>query len=99
VEPAVLSMMRIPGDPDDLMSKMGGIDEVAQRKAREYGGISSTVCRTNDGILIVNLWADEEGRHKMGDDPEIRQALQDAAMPPPSAEGYEVIQHRTADGG
>jgi hypothetical protein len=31
----------------------------------------------------------------MGDDPEIRQALQDAGLPPPSAKGYEVLEHRT----
>jgi len=31
----------------------------------------------------------------MADDPEMRQAIQDAGMPPPSAKGYEVLEHRT----
>jgi len=68
---------------------------VASRKAAEYGGVSSTAVRTDDGIMIINMWSDNEGRHRMGDDPEIRQALQDAGMPPPTAKGYDVIQHQT----
>ena len=92
---AVVSIMEFSGDPDELQSKMNNIDDVARRKAAEYGGVSSTVCKTDDGIMIVNLWSDEEGRHKMADDPEIRQALSDAGLPPPSAKGYEVLEHRT----
>jgi hypothetical protein len=94
-EPVVVSMMEFPGDPEELKQKMSGIDEVAARKASEYGGISSTVVKTDDGIMIINMWDSEDGRHRMGDDPEIRQALQDAGLPPPSAKGYEVLQHRT----
>jgi hypothetical protein len=74
---------------------MRDIEEVAGRKASEYGGISSTVVRTDDGVLIINFWDSDEGRHRMGDDPEMRQAIQDAGMPPPSAKGYQVIEHRT----
>jgi hypothetical protein len=87
--------MEFSGDPEELMSKMGTVEEVASRKAAEYGGVSSTACKTDDGIMIINMWSDSEGRHRMGDDPEIRQALQDAGMPPPTAKGYDVIQHQT----
>jgi hypothetical protein len=45
--------------------------------------------------MIINMWDNEEGRHKMGDDPEMRQAIQDAGLPAPSAKGYEVLEHRT----
>jgi hypothetical protein len=88
-------MMEIPGDPDELRTKLSDVEELAGRKAGEYGGISSTVVRTDSGIMIINLWGDEEGRHKMGDDPEIRQAVIDAGLPAPSAKGYEVLSHRT----
>ena len=57
---------------------------------------SSTIVRTDDGVMIINFWDNAEGRHKMAEDPEIRQAVQDAGMPPPNAKGYEVIQHQTA---
>jgi hypothetical protein len=95
-EPVVVSIMEFSGDPDEVMAKMRGVEEVASRKAGEYGGISSTVVRTEEGVMIINLWDNAEGRHKMGDDPEMRQAIQDAGMPPPNAKGYEVIQHQTA---
>jgi hypothetical protein len=91
----MVSIMEFPGDPEELKERSRGINEVAQRKAAEYGGISSTVVKTDNGVMIINMWDSEEGRHKMGDDPEIRQALQDAGMPPPSAKGYEVLEHRT----
>jgi len=91
----VVSIMECSGDPEELMSKMSAVEEVASRKAAEYGGVSSTAVRTDDGIMIINMWSDNEGRHRMGDDPEIRQALQDAGMPPPTAKGYDVIQHQT----
>jgi hypothetical protein len=94
-EPVVVSIMEFAGDPDELRQKMSGIDEVARRRAPEYGGISSTVVKTDDGIMVINMWESEDGRHRMGDDPEIRQALQDAGLPPPSAKGYQVLQHRT----
>jgi hypothetical protein len=92
---AVVSIMEFSGDPEELKSQMGNVEEVASRKAAEYGGVSSTVCRTDDGIMVINMWSDEQGRHRMAEDPEIRQAIQDAGMPPPAAKGYEVLEHRT----
>jgi hypothetical protein len=94
---SVVSIMEFKGDPEELKPQMSKIDEVANRKAREYGGVSSTVVRTDDGIMVINMWSDAEGRHRMGDDPEIRQALQEAGLPPPSAKGYDVIEHRTVE--
>jgi hypothetical protein len=98
-EPVVLSIMEFSGEPDELRQKMSGVDEVARRKAPEYGGISSTVVRSDDGIMIINLWDNEQGRHRMAEDPEIREAIQNAGMPAPNAKGYEVLMHRTPDQG
>jgi hypothetical protein len=91
----VVSIMEFQGDPEELKSRMSAIDEVARRKASEYGGVSSTVVKTDNGVMVINMWDNPEGRHKMADDPEMRQAIQDAGMPPPSAKGYEVLEHRT----
>lgn len=93
---AVLSVMSLQGDPDDLVSRMEThLDPVAARKAPQYGGISSTVVRTDDGIAIYNLWSSEEGRHKMGDDPEVRAAVAAAGFPEPHFAGYEVVAQRS----
>jgi quinol monooxygenase YgiN len=93
----VLSIMRFAGDPDELRERMSEVEKVAERIAPEMGGISSTVVRTDDGLMIVSLWKDEQARHKMADHPEIQAALRDAGMPAPHADGYEVLAHHTAD--
>ncbi len=95
---AVLSMMSIQGDADELVAKLQEkVAPVSTRKAPSYGGISSTVVRTDDGIMIVNMWETEEGRQKMAEDPEVRQALQEAGFPEPSFKAYEVLWHRTPE--
>jgi hypothetical protein len=96
-EPVVVSILEFDGDPEELQQRMSRIDEVASRKATEYGGISSTLVRTDKGVMLINLWDSEEGRHRMADDPEIRQVIQEAGFPPPSAKGYEVLAHRTPE--
>jgi predicted ester cyclase len=72
------------------------IESVAGRKAPQYGGISSTMVRTDDGIKIFNLWQTEEGRHQMADDPEVQEALRSADFPEPHFKGYEVLSYNTA---
>lgn len=92
----VLSMMTIEGSADELIAGMRQMREATERKAREYGGISSTVCRTDDGIMVVNIWETEEGRHQMAADPEVQEALRSAGFPRPDFKAYEVLEHMTA---
>src|SRR5436190_265104 len=93
----VLSVMSIKGDPGDLVSRMErSIDPVARRKAPQYGGMSSTVVLTDEGIKIFNMWREEEGRHRMADDPEVQAALREAGFPEPKFKGYEVLAYRSA---
>ena len=94
-EPMVVSIMEFSGDPEEIGQKMSGIEEVAGRKAAQYGGISSTVVKTEDGVMMINMWDNADGRHRMGEDPEMREAIQGAGMPPPNAKGYEVIRHNS----
>jgi steroid delta-isomerase-like uncharacterized protein len=93
---AVLSVMAIEGDPDALVAKMrDAIAPVAGRKAPQYGGISTTVVRTDSGIKVFNLWQTEEGRHQMAADPEVQAAVRDAGYPEPAFRAYEVLYRRT----
>ena len=97
---AVLSVMSIQGQPDELVARLTEtLEPVARRKAPLYGGISSTVVRNDDGITIYNLWATDEGRHRMAEDPEIQAAIQAASFPEPHFTGYEVLVHNTAGAG
>ena len=53
---AVLSVMAIEGDPDALVARLQEtIDPIAGRKAAQYGGISTTVVRTDSGIKS-SIW-------------------------------------------
>jgi hypothetical protein len=92
---AVVSMMRIPGDADDLASRFREhLAEVGERHAPKHGGLGSIIARTDDGLLVINLWETEQGRHAMADEPEIQEALKQAGFPPPAFEGFEVIEYR-----
>ncbi|HZO34727.1 MAG TPA: hypothetical protein VFB17_06580 [Gaiellaceae bacterium] len=92
---AVVSMMRIPGDTDELIAKMREhIVPVGERVARKHGGLGTIVARTPDGILAINIWENEEGRHAMAEDPEIRSALAAAGFPAPAFDAYEIAEMR-----
>jgi hypothetical protein len=89
---AVVSMMRVQGDPDVLAAGLREhLAPVARRLAPKHGGLGTITARTADGLLLINLWKTEEGRHAMAAEPEIQQALGATGFPPPAFEGYEVI--------
>ena len=94
----VLSMMRMEGDADALAAKISEqVSPVAERLAPKHGGLLNIVAKTDGGILVINLWESEEGRHAMAEEPEIQQAVQAAGLPRPAFEGYEVIAIRGGD--
>ena len=91
---AVVSMMRFSGDPDELLAKIDEhVDPVSQRLAPRHGGLANLVARTDDGVLVINLWRDEEGRHAMAQEPEIQEAVNAAGLPQPDFEGFEVLRY------
>ena len=89
----VVSMMRIKGDPDQLAEAMREhISSVGEQLSTKHGGLANIVARDRDGLLIINLWETEEGRHAMAEEPEIQEAIRAAGFPKPEFEGFEVIQ-------
>jgi hypothetical protein len=90
----VISMMRMSGDTDELAQKLQGVAEVGRRLAPKHGGLGTIAANTDDGILVINLWENEEGRHAMAEEPEVLEALQSAGLPMPQFEGYEVLDMR-----
>jgi hypothetical protein len=90
---AVVSMMKMSGDSDELAAKLQEhIAPVGRELAPKHGGLGTIVARTSDGVLVINLWENEEGRHKMAEEPKVLEALQAGGFPPPAFEGYEVIE-------
>jgi hypothetical protein len=93
---AVVSIMEMHGDANEIFGQMKQMEELAQRKAKEYGGIASIIARKDDGVMIINLWENEEGRHKMADDPEMRSQMEGSGFRP-NFKAYEVLGYTTAD--
>jgi hypothetical protein len=89
---AVVSMMSFSGDADELHSKMQGITELGRQLGPKHGGLGTIVARTDDGIKVINLWENEEGRQAMAQEPAVLEALQAAGLPAPGFTGYEVIE-------
>jgi hypothetical protein len=88
----VVSMMRIPGDADQLeASAREHLTDVTERLAEKHGRILSLAAKTDNGLLLINLWENEEGRHAMAEEPEIQDALRAAGFPPPAFEAHEVV--------
>ncbi len=91
---AILTMFELHGDPDEIVGKQ---DEViapeAARVAAENGGISNTVVKTDEGVLVVNLWENEEGMRKASE--RIGPMAREAGMEQVGWRQYEVLRHRT----
>ena len=89
---AVISMMRISGDPEELAAKISEhIRPVGRRLAPKHGGLGTILARTEDGVLAINLWKDAEGRRAMAEEPEIQQAVAAAGLPQPHFEAFEIL--------
>jgi hypothetical protein len=92
---AILTTFEFHGDPDQLVARM---DELlgpdAIRASARNGCISSTVVKTEAGIMVINLWESEEGSCKNSE-----------KIGPPGGEPgfgeqvgwrqFEVLRHRT----
>src|SRR5918997_7227450 len=100
-----LTIMRVPGDPDELLAaKRERMDPVMSQRAGQYGLISHTAARTSDGMIVVNLWESEEGSEQAAQDPDNQAARNEMAQSEatsgePSVEHYEVEDYRQSGGG
>jgi hypothetical protein len=72
---------------------------VGRRLAPEHGGLGTIAAKTDDGILVINPWETEEGRHAMAEEPEVLEALQSAGLPMPAFEGLRGSRHADPAGG
>ncbi|MDQ4072403.1 MAG: hypothetical protein M3088_05955 [Actinomycetota bacterium] len=99
-----LTIIRTSGDPDELLaSKREHIDPVMRRKAGDYGLLAHIAARSDDGIVVVNLWDSEEGSQRAWEDPETQGAREAAGRNGGSTgettfEHYEVEEYRQGGG-
>jgi hypothetical protein len=93
-EMSILTIFELHGDPDQLFSQhQETIVPLVEPIARGNGGLSSTVVRTDDGLMVVNHWESMEGMEKTS--AEVRPKASAAGMPEPTNwRSYEVLDHR-----
>jgi hypothetical protein len=78
---AYLSMIRIPGDADELLESVyPGMNERMSRLAPKHGIISHVAAKTDEGLLVINLWESKEGSEAVAREPEIQQARQESPV-------------------
>ena len=91
---AVISMMRMSGDPDELVAKIEEhVWPVGKRLAPKHGGLGNFVAKTSDGVIAINLWESQEGRHGMAAEPEMQEAVRAAGLPQPHFEAFELAHY------
>jgi hypothetical protein len=93
---AILTTFEVHGDPDEIVAiQEEKIVPRARQVAAENGGISNTVVKTDDGIMVVNLWENEEGMKKAAE--QIMPIAQEAGLEQVGWRQYEVLRHRTPE--
>jgi hypothetical protein len=91
---SILTIFEIHGDPNELFAlEEEKIAPIVQPLAAENGAISNTVLKTDDGLMIVNHWENEEGMENVS--AAVRPQALDAGLPAPTNwRQYEVLVHR-----
>jgi hypothetical protein len=96
---AVLAMVKLKGDPEQILAaKSEYMDPVAEAPFREHGHQSQIVTRTDDGVIIFNLWDNPEGRDRANADPDMQAAREKiVAITGAEAEfaSWEVVAQKT----
>lgn len=83
---------------DDLSALVAAkkelMDPVADPLFAENGHVWQVVARTDDGVLLLNLWQDEAGRDRANSDPRLiaaREAVLDRTGAEASYRSYPVL--------
>lgn len=96
---SVLAMVKLNGDPEQLLAaKREYMDPVAGPVFREHGHKAQVVARSEEGLLIFNLWENAAGRDRANADPGMQAARQKiVAATGASAEfvHWPVVEHKT----
>ena len=87
-------MMRFAGDPDELFAKVRDhVDPVTSRLSPKHGRIANIVARTDDGILVINLWETRRAARRWPRSPRCSRRSARAGLPRPEVEVFEVLAH------
>jgi len=95
---AYLTITRISGEPDELLDGYRRSAEVMPAVGRDHGLILHAAAKTDEGLLIVNLWPSREGSEAAASDPRRRGEVERQGLDPSrfsrehhELEAYDVL--------
>ena len=72
---SVLAMVKLNGDPDLILeAKAKYMDPIAEAPFRKHGHRSQIVARNGEGVVVINIWDNAEGRDLANADPNMQEA-------------------------
>ena len=97
---AVLAAIELKvGDLSALVAaKKELLDPVADPLFADNGHLCQVIARTDDGVLLLNLWRDEAGRDRANSDPQLvaaREAVLNRTRAEATYRSYPVIAVKT----
>jgi hypothetical protein len=92
---SILTIFELHGDPDELFAAQEEkVEPIVRPLATANGAISSTIVRTEEGLMVVNHWDTMEGMEKVS--AEVRPQVEALGLPVPTNwRSYEVLAVRT----
>jgi hypothetical protein len=96
---AYLTIARFSGDADRLLDEYRRSSDVMSDVGRDHGLIAHAAAKTDDGVVIVNLWPSKDGSEAAARDPRRLRVLQEAALGPDQIrrEHHEVADYVVFD--
>lgn len=90
---AILTTFKHTGDPDVMFTLAEAkVRAIAQQAGAEEGQISTTIVRTEDGIMLINLWETEAGMRRAA--ARVGPVARASGLPPQQEwRMYEVLHH------
>ena len=79
---AYLTITRIKGDPERLLAGYRQSSETMSAVGRDHGLIMHSAARTEEGLLIVNLWPSKDGSEAAARDPRRLGVVRENALSP-----------------
>ena len=77
-----LTLNHIGGDPNELLTGYRRTSERMDEVGRDHGLLVHAAARTEEGLLIVNLWPSREGSESAAHDPRRLQTMRDHDITP-----------------
>jgi hypothetical protein len=96
---AYLTIARFSGDPQALLERYEQSSETMSGVGRDHGLILHAAGKTDDGLLVINLWPSEAESEAAAGDPRRLEVLAQSGLTPAdiSREHYEIASYEVFD--